>query len=175
VTGVVKVDHVVDPPLTEELRHALVELWTDVARAGGSVGVALPVDVAAVTALASTALGRCERGEDHMLVAMRGSDPVGLVFLEQRPGPLFAHWATVKRLQVHPTLQGKGIGGRLLGAAHAYARAAGLEQLHLTVRGGTGTVTFYERHGYRVVARIPDVIRVARGDDRDEIYMVARL
>jgi predicted N-acetyltransferase YhbS len=175
VTGAVKVDHVVDPPLTGELKDALVELWADVAAAGGSVGVALPVDVAAVWALASTAFGRCERGEDHMLVAMSGPDPVGLVFLEQRPGPLFAHWATVKRLQVRPTLQNKGIGGRLLTAAHSYARAAGLEQLHLTVRGGTGTETFYERHGYRVVARIPEVIRLSACDDRDEIYMVARL
>lgn len=169
------VDHVVDPPLTDELKEALVELWADVAGSGGSVGVALPVDVAAVKALAATAFGRCERGEDHMLVAMSGAVPVGLVFLEQRPGPLFAHWATVKRLQVHPSLQGKGIGSRLLDAAHDHARAAGLEQLHLTVRGGTGTEAFYERHGYRVVARIPDVIRVAPGDDRDEIYMVARL
>ena len=127
------VDFEVDPPLTDELRADLIELWRDVAEDGGAVGVSVPVDIEEVRALAATSFGRCERGEDHMVVALIGFEPVGLVFLEQRPGPLFRHWATVKRLQVHPILQGHGIGRSLLLAAQDFARAAGLEQLHLTV------------------------------------------
>jgi hypothetical protein len=48
----------------------------------------------------------------------------------------------------------------------------GLEQLHLAVRGGTGTEQFYGRLGWREVGRWPGALRLARGDDRDEILMI---
>jgi len=54
-------------------------------------------------------------------------------------------------------------------------RTLGLEHLQLTVRGGTGLESFYERFGYVVVGRHPGAVRVAPGDDRDEVMMVARL
>ena len=43
--------------------------------------------------------------------------------------------------------------------------------MQLTVRGGTGTEAFYTRLGYREVGRLPGALRVAPGDDRDEIIM----
>jgi hypothetical protein len=43
------------------------------------------------------------------------------------------------------------------------------------VRGGTGIELFYERFGYAVVGSHPAAIRLAPGDDRDEIMMVAWL
>jgi hypothetical protein len=55
------------------------------------------------------------------------------------------------------------------------ARDLGLEQLQLTVRGGTGLERFYGRFGYAVVGRHPGALRVAPGDDCDEIMMVASL
>jgi ribosomal protein S18 acetylase RimI-like enzyme len=82
---------------------------------------------------------------------------------------------TIKRLQVQPELQGQGIGSALLRAMDSFAASLGLEQLHLTVRGGTGRESWYEREGYKVVATIPGAIRVQPGDDRDEIYMVKEL
>ncbi|MGH7129017.1 MAG: GNAT family N-acetyltransferase, partial [Planctomycetaceae bacterium] len=121
------------------------------------------------------ALGRVRQGPDHMVVARLEGRPVGMGFLSFRPGPLFAHWATVKRLQLLPSLQRRGFGAALLDEVTRVARELGLEQLHLTVRGGTGKESFYERRGYRTMCRIPDVIRVAPDDTREEIYMVARL
>ncbi len=76
---------------------------------------------------------------------------------------------------MHPDFQGRGYGAALLDELARVGRALGLEQLHLTVRGATGTEGFYERHGYRIMARLPDVIRLAPDDTREEIYMVARL
>jgi ABC-type dipeptide/oligopeptide/nickel transport system ATPase subunit len=110
--------------------------------------------------------------EPELLIA---DEPVGMVFLEQRPGPLFRHWATLKRLQVHPSLQGKGVGKKLIDATHHLARGIGLERLYVTVRSGTGRETFYEQHGYKLVAQVPGVIRLAPGDDRDELQLVADL
>ena len=164
-----------NPRLDEALRSTLIDLWVDVTNAGGAVGFAPGVDSADVTPLATTAFDRVERGDDHIVVAYEDGEPVGFAFLEHRPGPLFRHWATVKRLMVHPSLQGAGRGHRLLEGVHDKARELGLEQIHLTVRGATGTEAFYERHGYVIQARIPDVIRVAPDDTREEIYMVKRL
>jgi GNAT superfamily N-acetyltransferase len=76
---------------------------------------------------------------------------------------------------VHPELQGQGAGRRLLEGLHAMARDLELEQLNLSVRGGTGTERFYRHFGYIEFGRNPRAIRLAPGDDRDEILMTKPL
>lgn len=169
------VDYLLDPLLDDKLKAGLVELWADVANDGGTVGFVPPVTPDDVREIAEVAFRRVEIAEDHLVVALIADEPVGMVFLEQRPGPLFRHWATIKRLQVHPSLQGKGIGKRLIEATHHLARGIGLERLHVTVRSGTGRESFYQQHGYEVVAQIPGVIRVAPGEDRDELHLIVGL
>lgn len=167
---------VTNPPLTEGLRRRIDQVWLDVTRAGGAVGAGPTASAADLEPVIDDALGRVDAGKDHMVMARLHDEVVGFGFLSFRPGPLFRHWAMVKRLQVHPSVQKRRYGGALLDELTRVARDdLGLEQLHLTVRGGTGTERFYESHGYSVVARIPDVIRVAPDDTREEIYMVARL
>ncbi|HEV3472154.1 MAG TPA: GNAT family N-acetyltransferase, partial [Actinomycetota bacterium] len=128
-----------NPELTGELRDRLVSIWVDVGNSGGAVGVPVPTRREDVEPLASRAFRRIEEGDDYLVVAYEGDDPVGFAFLDRGRGPLFRHWATVKRLQVQPERQGGGIGAALLEAITGFARDLGLEQLHLTVRGGTGT------------------------------------
>lgn len=165
-----------DPELSPELVERLVDIWLDVGNAGGSVGTPLPATRDDVVALSTKAFRSVGEGDDHIVVAFLEGDAVGFAFLTHNPGLLFTHWAIVKRLQVHPSVQGRGIGSALMNEISTLARERlGLEQLQLTVRGKTGTETFYERFGYQVVGRIPDAIRVAPGDDRDMIYMMARL
>jgi hypothetical protein len=43
------------------------------------------------------------------------------------------------------------------------------------VRGGTGTEGFYLAHGYREVGRLPRALRLAPGDDRDELHLYREL
>ena len=164
-----------DPPLTEALIARMSAIWLDVTHAGGAVGGAPDATPEDLQPVIDDALDRVRAGKDRLVVASLDEDPIGFAFLAFRPGPLFRHWATVKRLQVHPSVQGRGLGGMILDELARIARELGLEQLHLTVRGGTGTEAFYERHGYRVMSRIPDVIRLAPDDTREEIYMVSRL
>lgn len=166
---------VTDPKLTDDLVTRITDIWIEVTNAGGSVGGVAPADADQLQPVIEDALGRVEAGKDHMVLASIEDRIVGFGFLSFRPGPLFRHWATVKRLQVDPSLQGRGYGGAILDELARVARELGLEALHLTVRGGTGTEGFYERHGYRELARIPDAIRLAPDDTREEIYMVARL
>jgi GNAT superfamily N-acetyltransferase len=151
------------------------EIWLEVTHAGGAVGGAPGASPTDLQPVIDDALGRVLSGKDHLVTASLQDELVGFAFLSFRPGPLFRHWATVKRLQVLPSLQGHGYGGALLDELSRVGRDLGLEQLHLTVRGETGTEGFYARHGYRIMARIPDVIRLAPDDTREEIYMVARL
>ncbi len=164
-----------NPELTAALRERVVSIWVDVGNSGGAVGVPVPTERADVEPLASRAFRRIEEGDDYLAVAYDGDDLVGFAFLDRGRGPLFRHWATVKRLQVYPARQGEGIGAALLEAITGFARELGLEQLHLTVRGGTGTEDFYKREGYEHVATIPKIIRVTPDDDRDELYLIKYL
>lgn len=155
-----------------------MEIWVDVSNAGGAVGFAPPppeVTFDDVAPVAAAALRSVEEGRDHVVVACDVETIVGFAFLEHRPGPLFRHWATIKRLQVHPEEQGRGIGRALLRACSDSARELGMEALHLTVRGRTGTESFYEDEGYELIATIPQAIRLSEEDTRDELYMVKRL
>lgn len=165
-----------DPELDSGLVARLEDIWLDVGNAGGSVGTPLQATAADVKVLSDKAFRSVREGDDHIVVAYLDGEPAGFAFLTHNPGALFSHWAVVKRLQVHPSLQGRGIGSALMAKITELARdELGLEQLQLTVRGQTGTEAFYERFGYEVVGRIPGAIRVAPGDDRDMIYMMARL
>ena len=54
---------------------------------------------------------------------------------------------------------------------HAVTDPTGREFLLLTVRGATGTEAFYAGLGYTEVARLPGILRLGPGDDREEIWM----
>lgn len=168
---------VLDPPLDDGLGAQLIRCWTDVTNAGGAVGLVAPVDVDDVLALAVRTFARLHpEGPDHLLVLPDGHGGVAAwCVLEAKGTPLSRHWMTVKRVQVRPDLQGRGLGRALLQAVARTGRELGLDALHLTVRSGTGTDAFYRGLGWAEVARIPAAIRVAPGDDRDEIYMVLDL
>jgi GNAT superfamily N-acetyltransferase len=162
---------VLDPPLTPTLRAEIVALWTDVTNAGGAVGFAGQVSRADVAALAAPAFAAVEQGHDHLVTGYVDGRVAGMLFLVGQRFALAEHWRTVKRLMVHPALQGNGYGTALLQEAETVARRFGWAALHLTVRGGTGTERLYLAHGYRLVGRYPRALRVAPDDDRDELHL----
>ncbi|MEV7005331.1 GNAT family N-acetyltransferase [Streptosporangium sp. NPDC051022] len=166
---------VTDPELTPVLVDDLVECWTAVSNAGGAVGFVPPVTAAEVGEVAGPSFARC--GDlDHLLVGLDTEGRVACWLILGDAGSwLRAHWRWVLRVMVHPRHQGRGYGTLLMRAAETAARELGVEALHLTVRGGTGTERFYARLGYVETGRVPRAIRLAPGDDRDEIYMARQL
>jgi len=50
-----------------------------------------------------------------------------------------------------------------------------VEIVELGVRSGYGTEDFYAGLGYEEIGRLKGGIRVAPGDDRDDIHMARRL
>lgn len=157
------------------LRAQLLTCWTDVSNAGGSVGFVPPVTEAGIAPYLDAVVERVRQGREVIAVLFVDGDVAGFAVLSLSVSPLRRHWATVLRVQVHPERQGSGLGQVLMTGVHDIARARGLEMLHLTARGGTGLEAFYQRLGYREFGRMPGAIRVAPGDDREEIHLVCRL
>ena len=158
-----------------DLREQLLEMWIDVTNAGGAVGFTVPADVRAVATTLDAALDRVAAGTDVLGTLRQNGTAVGMAFLVDAGSALRRHWRTILRLMVRPELQGRGAGRLLLEGLHRTATDLGLEQLMLTTRGGTGVEGFYERFGYTVVGRHPGTIRLAPGDDRDELILIFRL
>lgn len=162
---------VLDPELSPELREQIVDLWVDVTNAGGAVGFVPPVTAADVRHTAEPTFAGIVDGPDRLLVGYAGERPVAaLIFCDNRFG-LKAHWCVLKRVMVHPDTQGHGYGAALMREAERLGRTMGWEALHVTVRDGLGLDRFYRRLGYREIGRLPGALRVAPGDDRDEILM----
>lgn len=159
-----------------QLRAQLLDLWVRVTDAGGAVGFVAPADPEEVGTLLDSSLARVSAGND-VLGILRSHDGValGMGLLVLSASPLRGHWRTVLRLMVAPELQGQGAGRILLEGLHRLGAELELEHLLLTVRGGLGIEDFYAHLGYEIIGRHPRAIRIAPGDDRDEILMVRHL
>ncbi len=166
-----------DPVVDPTLRDGIVELWTDVSNAGGAVGFVPPVtkdDIRPemVKHLVAMAEGR------HRLVVGRDADGRvrAVAFLALNTHRLQTHWVWLYTVMVDPALQGRGAGRALMEAVAEAARSLdGIEAIRLGCRGGMGLEDFYAACGYKEVGRVPDAIRVAPGDDRDDITMLLPL
>ncbi|MEW2510130.1 GNAT family N-acetyltransferase [Streptomyces sp. NPDC046870] len=166
-----------DPALTPALRDGILDLWTDVTDAGGAVGFVAPADREEIRPELVRHFVQMAEGRTRLLV---GHDEAGEVaataFLTRNTHRLMTHWLWLYTVMVHPRHQGRGYGRDLLAAAADAARGMeGIEAVRLTCRGGLGLERFYGSCGYKEVGRVPDAIRVAPGDDRDDIIMLLPL
>lgn len=160
-----------DPALTPALRDDVVSLWTEVTNAGGAVGFVEPVTRDEVVPVADATFAAIGEGPDRLLVGYEDARLVAMLIFVDNRFVLKSHWCTLKRVMVHPECQGRGYGAALMREAERLARRLGWAALHVTVRGGLGLERFYTGLGYKEVGRLPGALRVAPGDDRDEILM----
>lgn len=162
--------------LDDTLRAAALDLWWRVTKAGGAVGFVPGTpreDVAAALAAHEQQLaeGRAFLG------VLRSPAGVlqGLGWWVRGGGPLVAHGLWAYRVMVDPDLTGHNLGRLLMAGLDRLAREDGAELATLDYRSGTGVGGFYARCGYTEVGRIPGAVRVAPGDDRDDVIMARRL
>lgn len=160
-----------DPPIGDALRESVTQLWSEVASSGGPVDFAGPVTRAEVESLADSCLSGVVDGYDHLLAGFVGDKLVAMLFFVSQRLNIQEHWRTVKRVMVHPGAQGRGYGAALMREGERVARDQGWEALHLSVRAGSGLDRFYTRLGYQVVGRFPGALRLAQGENLDEIHM----
>jgi GNAT superfamily N-acetyltransferase len=159
------------------LHDGLLTLWADVSNAGGAVGFVPPVTPDEIRPDLRAHLTAMAEGRTRLLV---GTDEDGAVaataFLTLNRHRLMLHWLWLYTVMVHPKHQGQGYGRALMAAAADAARSVpGIEAIRLTCRGGTGADRFYRACGYQEVGRVPGAIRVAPGDDRDDVFMLLPL
>ncbi len=163
-------------PFEPGTRDAVLDLWCATNDAGGAVGF-LP---AAPRERVSEALAAHEEQmAAGRAVAVLLRDPadalVALGWWVEGPNPLLDHRRTAYRVMSDPQRRGRNLGRLLMAALHRVAREDGVELVELGVRGGTGVDAFYAGLGYEEVGRLPGGIRVAPGDERDDIWMARRL
>ncbi|WHM37275.1 GNAT family N-acetyltransferase [Streptomyces sp. BPTC-684] len=166
-----------DPPVTRELRDGVLALWADVSNAGGAVGFVPPVSAEDVRPELVRHLVGMAEGRVRLLVGRDGDGAVAAAaFLAANTHALMRHWIWAYTVMVHPRHQGSGCGRDLMDAVADAARSLdGIEAIRLTCRGGVGLERFYASCGYKEVGRVPGAIRVADGDDRDDITMLLPL
>jgi GNAT superfamily N-acetyltransferase len=162
-----------DPAVGPALRDGILDLWTDVSNADGAVGFVPPVAREEIRPELVKQFMALAEGRARLLV---GHDEEGRVaataFLTFNTHRLMTHWLWLYTVMVHPRHQGRGHGRDLLAAAADAARGFdGIEAIRLTCRGGLGLERFYASCGYKEVGRVPGAIRVAPGDDRDDVIM----
>lgn len=158
-------------------REQVLDLWMRTNDAGGAVGF-LP---GAPRAEVEIALGgheasmRTGHGVAVLLRSAVDGRVLGVGFIERGQNPLLDHKRSVGRVMTDPDLRGRNLGRLLMAGIHRVARTVGAEILTLDVRSGTGTTGFYEACGYHECGRVLGAIRVAPGDERDDIRMTRRL
>ncbi|WP_019871031.1 GNAT family N-acetyltransferase [Salinispora oceanensis] len=162
---------VLDPDLTPDLRAEIIALWVDVTNAGGAVGFVAPVTAAEVRTIADPTLAAIADGPDRLLLGYADDRLVAMAIFTDNRFHLKTHYRVLTRVMVHPDCQGEGYGLELMRAAERIGRRWGLAALQITVRDGLGLDRFYRHLGYREVGRLPGALRVAAGDDRDELHM----
>lgn len=186
--GRMTLEFVADPELTDLLQAEIVACWTDVTNAGGAVGFVPPVSMDDVQLTAREQFAGVLAGRDRLVLGRetegeRAGGLAAVAFLVGNTFAFTAHWQTVKRVMVHPDFQGRGHGYRLMAELAAVAREAGVEQLHLDCRGGTGNELFYKKCGYNEIGRIHKGLKLPErpGDEpgatpyRDLILMALEL
>ncbi|MEU6480733.1 GNAT family N-acetyltransferase [Streptomyces sp. NPDC047017] len=166
-----------DPSVDRALRDGILDLWADVTDAGGAVGFVAPAVREEIRAEVVRHFVAMAEGRSRLLV---GHDEDGRVaataFLTRNTHRLMTHWLWLYTVMVHPRHQGAGYGRDLLAAAADAARSLdGVEAIRLSCRGGLGLERFYASCGYKEVGRVPGAIRVAPGDERDDVIMLLPL
>ncbi|MGX1310414.1 GNAT superfamily N-acetyltransferase [Streptomyces calvus] len=165
---------------TAAIRRELTDCWAGVINAGGAV---VPMDCPLPPVTPATLEPAMERiaaqlspQRLRLLRATVGGSLAGWLLLRREQHPLVAHCGVVNHVQTHVGFRGLGVGTALMRRAARIAREEmSLERLQLTARDGLGLDAFYRRAGWREVGRWPGALRVAPGDDRDEILMSLEL
>ncbi len=157
-------------------RRELAACWAAVVNAGGAVVPAdcppPPLTAADLTAAVDRVAERLAPEQGRLLAAVLDGSLAGWLLLRREGHPLEAHCGVVNHVQTQVHLRRQGIGAALM---HEVRRVAGeemgLERLKLSVRAGLGLEDFYRRAGWAEVGRWPGALRLAPGDDRDEVLM----
>jgi ribosomal protein S18 acetylase RimI-like enzyme len=149
----------------------LAEVLVDCVAGGASVSFMPPFEHEDGKAFFTKVAGEVARGETALLVARVGGRIVGTVQLGLALPPNQPHRADIKKLLVHRSARGRGIGMALMTAAEEAARARGRTLLVLDTALGDNAERLYTRAGWNRVGVIPGYALFPDGSPCDTVVL----
>lgn len=159
--------------LDEELTGEIHAVVVDVVSSGGAVGWLTPPTQQAVQDWLTGLLH-----EDGRLVIARVDGRLAALGTWSRlPAEVLAHNGEIRRVMVHRSARGLGLGRRITSALIDSARSAGIEQLLCDVRGNNhAAIALYRSLGFLEYGRLPDFLAVGNHRfDRVRLYLPLQL
>ena len=133
----------------------LADVLADCVNGGASVNFMLPYTSGDAATFFNKVVPSIASGETILLAARVGGRIVGTVQLGLDTPPNQRHRGEVKKLLVHRSARGKGIGAALMARIEAIAKEKGRTLLTLDTASDDAR-RLYERAGWRRLGNIPD-------------------
>jgi GNAT superfamily N-acetyltransferase len=149
----------------------LAEVLVDCVAGGASVSFMPPFEHEDAKAFFTKVAGEIARGETALVVARIDGRIVGTVQLGLALPPNQPHRADIKKLLVHRSARGRGIGMALMTAAEEAARARGRTLLVLDTALGDNAERLYTRAGWNRVGVIPGYALFPDGSPCDTVVL----
>ena len=153
----------------------LAEVLVDCVTGGASVSFMPPFAHDDAKAFFTKVAGEVARGETALLVARVAGRIVGTVQLGLALPPNQPHRADIKKLLVHRSARGRGIGMALMAAAEEAARTRGRNLLVLDTALGDNAERLYTRAGWNRVGVIPGYALFPDGSPCDTVVFWKKL
>ncbi len=146
---------VLDADAAKRAIGELADVLADCVAAGASVNFMLPFGRDDAAAFFETVISSVACGETILFAARLDGRIVGTVQLGLDTPPNQVHRAEIKKLLVHRSARGKGIGAALMAQAEAQAKRQGRTLLVLDTASDDAR-RLYARGGWQRLGNIPD-------------------
>jgi GNAT superfamily N-acetyltransferase len=164
-----------DAPVAERELDQLASVLVDCVEGGASVSFMAPFPQDQALAFFRKVEGSVAAGDTVLLAARLAGKIVGTVQLALDTPPNQPHRADIKKLLVHRSARGHGVGAALMTRAEEEARRRGRWLLVLDTVPGENGHRLYLREGWNQTGLVPDYALFPDGRPCDTAIMWKRL
>ena len=164
-----------DAPVAERELDQLASVLVDCVEGGASVSFMAPFPQDQALAFFRKVEGSVAAGDTVLLAARLAGKIVGTVQLGLDTPPNQPHRADIKKLLVHRSARGHGVGAALMARAEEEARRRGRWLLMLDTVPGENGHRLYLREGWTQTGLVPDYALFPDGRPCDTAIMWKRL
>jgi len=162
-------------PIGDHALDELADVLADCVADGASVNFMSPFSHGEARTFFSKVANSVASGDTVLLVASLGGRIVGTVQLGLDTPPNQLHRADIKKMLVHRTARGRGIGAALMMRVEEEARRRGRWLLVLDTVPGESGHRLYLRSGWQQSGTVPDYALFPDGRLCDSTFMWKRL
>jgi GNAT superfamily N-acetyltransferase len=164
-----------DAPVADAALEQLAAVLVDCVEGGASVSFMSPFSQGEALAFFRKVAGSVAAGDTVLLAARLDGKILGTVQLGLDTPPNQPHRADIKKLLVHRSARGTGVGALLMAEVEEEARRRGRWLLVLDTVPGENGHRLYQRAGWTQTGLVPDYALFPDGRLRDTAIMWKRL